>query len=412
MAKILDGIRIIDFTQGHTGSYGTMLLADFGAEVVKVEDPKTGGDILRNSFPNNDKGSAYHAYMNRGKKSICVDRTSKEGQKIIMKLIEKSDVVCDCFVAGELEGCGLGYEDACKVNPAIIYASHTGFGKTGPMSNTAGCDLTSEALSGLMQVTGFPDGIPTAHGTRMADQFGGNFFAAAIVMALMVKKETGEGQQIDVASADCMMTALEDCLAEASMSGVTFHREGNGSRAIAPYDTFEVKDGIFSTAVSTNSQWKKFCEAMGMEELIDDPRYCDNEARGENYYTEDGKIGLRDMIAEKFKDMTRQEIADLLAPWNIPSGPGFTVQDAFENEQINVRNMVLDIEDKSVGKIKMPGVPIKMSGIDDTDIKSAPRLGEDTENLVETIGFNTEEIKELSARNVIAYERLTIKNQV
>lgn len=405
MAKILDGIKIIDFTQGHTGSYGTMLLADFGAEVIKIENPAAGGDALRKSFPRNEKGSAYHAYMNRGKKSVCLDRSTPEGKEALKKLILTADVVCDSFVAGELESCGLGYEQMSAIKPDIIYASHTGFGKTGPLSNTVGCDLTSEALSGLMQVTGFPDGTPTAHGTRMADQFGGNFYAAAIVMALMARMDTGEGQQIDVASADCMMTALEDCLAEASMSGVTFHREGNGSRSIAPYDTFEVKDGIFSTAVSTNSQWKKFCEAMKMEELIDDPRYCDNEARGENYYTENGKIGLRDIIAEKFKDMTRQEIVDLLAPWNIPSGPGFTVQDAFENEQLNVRNMVLDIEDKTIGKIKMPGVPIKISGIDDTAIASAPLLGEDTEEVLKAVGVEESLVKKIVEENTVMCER-------
>lgn len=405
MAKILDGIKVIDFTQGHMGSYGTMLLADFGAEVIKIENHNKGGDVLRNTFPKNEKGSAYHAYLNRGKKSVCIDRNTAEGQALIMELIKKADVVCDCFATGEMERCHIDYKKACQINPGIIYASHTGFGKTGPLSNTAGCDLTSEAHCGLMQVTGFPDGEPTAHGTRMADQFGGVYFAAAIVMALMVKFQTGEGQQIDVASADCMMTALEDCLSEASLMGVTTHREGNGSRSIAPYDTFEVKDGIFSTAVSTNAQWRKFCEAMDMEELIDDPRYCDNEARGENYYTEDGKIGLRDIIAEKFKDMTRQEISDLLAPWNIPGGPGFTVQDAFENEQLGVRNMVLDIADKTIGNIRMPGVPIKISGIDDCDIASAPILGEDTATVLKSTGTDDHSIREMNEKGIIMCER-------
>ena len=396
MAKILDGIRIIDFTQGHTGSYGTMLLADFGAEVIKIEDPKTGGDVLRRSFPKNEKGSAYHAYMNRGKKSVCIDRESEKGQGMIMKLIEKADVVCDCFVAGELERCGLGYDKARELNPGIIYASHTGFGKTGPMSNTAGCDLTSEALSGLMQVTGFPDGGPTAHGTRMADQFGGNFFAASIVMALMVRDKTGKGQQIDVASADCMMTALEDCLAEASMKGVKFHREGNGSRSIAPYDTFEVKDGIFSTAVSTNSQWKKFCEAMDMEELLDDPRYATNESRGENYDT-----SLRKIIADKFKDMTKWEIEALLRPYNIPSGPGYTVPEAFDSEQLSARNMVVEVEDKALGTVKMPGFPIKISGADDVPAGSAPLLGEDTEELLRAVGYDSGEIAAMAEEGII-----------
>ena len=285
MTRILDGVKIIDFTQGHTGSYGTMLLADFGAEVIKIEDHRTGGDVLRSSFPKNEKGSAYHAYMNRGKRSVCVDRHSAKGQEVIAKLIEHADVVCESFPAGEMERCGLGYEEMSKLNPAIIYASHTGFGKTGPLSNSAGNDLTAEALCGLMQITGYPEDKPTAHGSRMADQYGGVFLAFAIVSALMARDVTGEGQQIDIASSDCMFTALEDSVVEAAMSGKRFEREGNRSRSIAPYDTFEVKDGIVSTAVSTNAQWEKFCEAMDMEELLDDPRYATNESRGENYDT-------------------------------------------------------------------------------------------------------------------------------
>lgn len=398
MAKILDGIRIIDFTQGHTGSYGTMLLADFGAEVIKVEDPKSGGDVMRSSFPKNDKGSAYHAYMNRGKKSICIDRESPEGQELIMKLIETADVVCDGFVAGEMERCNIGYEDACKVNPGIIYASNTGFGKTGPLSNTAGCDIASEALCGLMETTGFPDGEPTAHGSRIADQFGGVFFAFSIVAALIARDEMGEGQQVDVATADCMFTALEDCVAEASMCGITMHREGNGSRAIAPYDTFEVKDGILSTAVSTNSQWKKFCEAMGFDDIADDPKYSTNELRGENYY---GENGLRELIVSKFENMTKWEIEKMLRPYNIPSGPGFTVPEAFESEQLTDRHMVIEVEDKALGKIKMPGVPIKISGISDTDINSAPLLGEDTEDLLKQAGYSDEEIEAMKDSDVI-----------
>lgn len=399
MSRILEGVKIIDFTQGHTGSYGTMLLADFGAEVIKVEDHKTGGDVFRRSFPKNERGSAYHAYMNRGKKSVCIDRNSPEGQGLIMKLIEKADVVCESFPAGELERCHLSYEEACRVNPGIIYASHTGFGKTGPLSNTAGNDLAAEALCGLMQITGFPGREPTAHGSRMADQFGGVFLAFAIVSALMARDITGEGQQIDIASADCMFSALEDILIAEMMTGKRFEREGNQSRAIAPYDTFEVKDGIVSTAVSTNAQWKKFCEAMDMEELLDDPRYATNESRGKNYLK-----SLRRIIADKFKDMTKWEIEAALRPLNIPSGPGYTVPEAFENEQLNARNMVVEVEDKALGKIKMPGVPIKISGIDDTPAGSAPILGEDTESLLKDIGLGEDEIAAMTEKGIVMCE--------
>ena len=399
MTRILDGVKIIDFTQGHTGSYGTMLLADFGAEVIKIEDHRTGGDVLRSSFPKNEKGSAYHAYMNRGKRSVCVDRHSAKGQEVIAKLIEHADVVCESFPAGEMERCGLGYEEMSKLNPAIIYASHTGFGKTGPLSNSAGNDLTAEALCGLMQITGYPEDKPTAHGSRMADQYGGVFLAFAIVSALMARDVTGEGQQIDIASSDCMFTALEDSVVEAAMSGKRFEREGNRSRSIAPYDTFEVKDGIVSTAVSTNAQWEKFCEAMDMEELLDDPRYATNESRGENYDT-----SLRKIIADKFKDMTKWEIENLLRPYNIPSGPGYTVPEAFESEQLNSRNMVVEVEDKQIGKIRMPGSPIKISGIDDVPAGSAPLLGEDTAQLLADIGYTEEQIAGLMEENIVMCE--------
>ena len=399
MTRILDGVKIIDFTQGHTGSYGTMLLADFGAEVIKIEDHRTGGDVLRSSFPKNEKGSAYHAYMNRGKRSVCVDRHSAKGQEVIAKLIEHADVVCESFPAGEMERCSLGYEEMSRVNPGIIYASHTGFGKTGPMSNSAGNDLTAEALCGLMQITGYPEDKPTAHGSRMADQYGGVFLAFAIVSALMARDVTGEGQQIDIASSDCMFTALEDSVVEAAMSGKRFEREGNRSRSIAPYDTFEVKDGIVSTAVSTNAQWEKFCEAMDMEELLDDPRYATNESRGENYDT-----SLRKIIADKFKDMTKWEIENLLRPYNIPSGPGYTVPEAFESEQLNSRNMVVEVEDKQIGKIRMPGSPIKISGIDDVPAGSAPLLGEDTAQMLAGAGYTEEEIAGLMEENIVMCE--------
>ena len=396
MSRILDGIRVIDFTQGHTGSYGTMLLADFGAEIIKIEDHKTGGDVMRSSFPKNEKGSAYHAYMNRGKRSVCAYRHSQKGQEIIARLIETADVVCDSFPAGELERCDLDYDRMKERNPRIIYASQTGFGKTGPMNNTAGNDLTAEALCGLMQITGYPEDKPTAHGSRMADQFGGVFLAFAIISALMARETTGEGQKIDISSADCMFTALEDSVVEAAMSGKRFEREGNRSRSIAPYDTFEVKDGIVSTAVSTNGQWKKFCEAMDMEELLDDPRYATNESRGENYDT-----SLRKIIADKFKDMTKWEIEALLRPYNIPSGPGYTVPEAFDSEQLSARNMVVEVEDKALGTVKMPGFPIKISGSDDVPAGSAPLLGEDTEELLRAVGYDSGEIAAMAEEGII-----------
>lgn len=388
MSKILDGVRIVDFTQGHMGSYGTMLLADFGAEVIKIEDPASGGDPIRRTAPKNDKGSAYHAYLNRGKKSIAVDRFSEEGKHILCTLINTADVVCDCFQEGELDRCGIGYEEMKESNPGIIYASHTGFGTYGPMSVTTGCDLTSEALSGLMEVTGYPDSCATAHGSRMADQFGGVYFAAGIVSALISRSTTGKGQRLEVASADSMFSALEDTIAAAALKGKTFHREGNGSRAIAPYDVFEVKDGVVATAISTNDQWERFCAAMNLEELLEDERYATNESRGEYYYPDENNPDcLQDKIAARFMEMTKQECREALDPYNLPSGPAMTVKEAYEDEQMQVRRMIIEVDDKALGPLKMMGVPIKISGVDDTDIQSAPLLGEQTEYYLEELGL-------------------------
>ena len=398
MARILEGIKIIDFTEGHMGSYGTMILADFGAEVIKIEDVSTGGDMMRARAPKNEKGSAYHAYLNRGKKSVCVDRRTEAGRKVILDLIAKADVVCDCFPAGELEKCGLAYEDACKVKADIIYASHTGFGKTGPLSNTAGSDLTVEALTGLLDVTGHEGSIPTAHGSRIANQFGNLFFVIGIIGAILVRDETGEGQQVDVASSDSMFTALEDILIDELMTGTIYIREGNASRAIAPYDTFKVKDGYVSTAVSTNSQWRKFCEVMGFPEYADDPRFDSNDNRGENYHGI-----LFDIINNKFKDMTRDDIENLLRPLNIPSGPTLTVEEAIQSEQINSRNMVVELEDKALGKLKMPGINIKISGESDVPKASAPLLGDDTVDILTLAGYSKEEIKDLEKKGIIKY---------
>lgn len=395
MTGILEGVKIIDFTQGHLGSYGTMLLADFGAEVIKIEEPERG-DMMRDIFPKNKNGSAYHAYMNRGKKSVCIDRKSCEGQQIIMKLIETADVVCDSFPAGELERCGLSYQKASAVNPKIIYASHTAFGKTGPMSYTAGSDLAAQAICGLMDVTGHEGTPPTAHGSRMANQFGGLFFATGIVAALMAAEKSGKGQQIDVASADCMYTALEDILVDEMFTGEIYIREGNKSRAIAPYDTFSVKDGYVSTAVSTNAQWEKFCEAMDMPELLADERFATNESRGKNYLS-----SLRDIIQAKLASMTRDEIEAKLRPLNIPSGPVIKVSEAFESEQLNCRNMIVELEDKALGAVKMPGIPIKISCMEDSLRGSAPLLGEDTMSILTGIGCGEEEIDRLIEHGVI-----------
>ena len=206
--RLLEGIRIIDFSTGRFGGYATMLLADFGADVIKVENIKTNGDVLRERAPKNDNGSASHAYFNRGKKSVCLDYQSSEGKKIVYELVRNADVVVDSFAAGYMEKLGYGYDELTKVNPKIVVASNTAFGKTGELSYTSGSDIAAQAASGLMDITHHDNMPPSVHGSRIAQQFGNLFFAMSIIGAILARDETGEGQQIDVSACDCMITAL------------------------------------------------------------------------------------------------------------------------------------------------------------------------------------------------------------
>lgn len=401
--RLLEGIRIIDFSTGRFGGYATMLLADFGADVIKVENIKTNGDVLRERAPKNDNGSASHAYFNRGKKSVCLDYQSSEGKKIVYELVRNADVVVDSFAAGYMEKLGYGYDELTKVNPKIVVASNTAFGKTGELSYTSGSDIAAQAASGLMDITHHDNMPPSVHGSRIAQQFGNLFFAMSIIGAILAKDETGEGQQIDVSACDCMITALEIALFAEKCTGVIFENEGNASRAIAPYDTFRVKDGYVSTAVSTNAQWEKFCNVMGFPQYIDDPRFNTNETRGKNYTSL-----LRPIIDDSFKDMTRQEIEDKLRPLNIPSGPNLTVEEAIHSDQIVHRNMVVEMSDKTVGRIKMPGKAIKMSDVSDIPVVSAPLLGEHTKELLQAEGYNEEQLQDMADAGIIFMGRAEI----
>ena len=401
--RLLEGIRIIDFSTGCFGGYATMLLADFGADVIKVENIKTNGDVLRERAPKNDNGSASHAYFNRGKKSVCLDYQSSEGKKIVYELVRNADVVVDSFAAGYMEKLGYGYDELTKVNPKIVVASNTAFGKTGELSYTSGSDIAAQAASGLMDITHHDNMPPSVHGSRIAQQFGNLFFAMSIIGAILARDETGEGQQIDVSACDCMITALEIALFAEKCTGVIFENEGNASRAIAPYDTFRVKDGYVSTAVSTNAQWEKFCNVMGFPQYIDDPRFNTNETRGKNYTSL-----LRPIIDDSFKDMTRQEIEDKLRPLNIPSGPNLTVEEAIHSDQIVHRNMVVEMSDKTVGRIKMPGKAIKMSDVSDIPVVSAPLLGEHTKELLQAEGYNEEQLQDMADAGIIFMGRAEI----
>ncbi|WDV46555.1 CoA transferase [Clostridiaceae bacterium M8S5] len=391
----LEGVKIIDFTQAHAGSLATMILADFGAEVIKIERAGVG-DLARYWAPMKNENSAYYAYLNRGKKSISINAASEEGKEIIKKLVADADVVCENFKYGSMERMGLSYEELKKVNPEIIYASLNGFGQNGPYKKVIGLDLQLQAMSGLMDRTGFPDGPPTKVGAAMGDQFSGHYMAMAINLALIHKKKTGKGQKVDIAILDSLFSILEAAPVTNCLRNHVPPRVGNSYPSISPYDALETKDGYVAVGISTDRQWQKFCDALNLGHLKDDPRYINNEKRGDNYET-----GLKEALEDVTKKMSKFEIEKILREARLACGAVYTVKEAMQTEQVAAREMLVDVEDKALGTVKMPGIVINLEGTPGNIEHGAPLLGEHSEEYLTKLGYTTEQIKELCNKKLI-----------
>lgn len=378
--KALEGIRVLDFSQVHGASFATMLLADFGAEVIKVEKPE-GGDLLRSLAPKIDGYSAYHAYLNRGKKSIALDLKTEEGKNVIKELVRDVDVVCENFRYGTMEKLGLGYEVLSAINPRLVYATLTGYGRFGQKKERACFDNTAQAASSMLDMTGYGGGAPITMGAQLGNLYGGMHLALGIVLAVINVRKGGEGQRVDVSAADSLFSVLEDGMVDIEFNGHQHIRNGNMSQAIAPYDTYATRDGFVSIGVSTDEQWEKFCRALGLEALLGDPRYATNSLRGEHYL--DG--GLRDKIEAITQKMTKFEIEEILSARKIPCGSVCTAREAMDSEQLKHRQMVIAVPDPVVGEVKMPGIVAKLSATPGSVSKPAPRLGEDTADILAQI---------------------------
>ena len=309
--KPLEGIKVLDFSQVHGASFATMLLTDFGAEVIKVEKVEEG-DLLRSLAPKIDDYSVYHAYLNRGKKSMACDIKTEEGKNIIKEMVKHVDVVCENFKYGTMDRLGLGYDVLKEINPKLIYASLTGYGRSGEKKERACFDNTAQAFSSMLDMTGYGGGAPVTMGAQLGNLYGGMHLALGIVLAVINVRKGGEGQMVDVSASDSLFSALEDGMVDIEFNGHKHIRNGNMSQAIAPYDTYATKDGFVSIGVSTDDQWEKFCQVLGLEELMEDPRYATNSLRGEHYL--DG--GLRDKIEAITLKKTKFEIENAVRKEN------------------------------------------------------------------------------------------------
>ncbi len=395
MEKPLKGIRVLDLTRVLAGPYCAMMLCDMGAEVIKVERPGTGDDA-RFFGPFIKGESGYYMSLNRGKKSITLNLKHEEGKEIVRRLIKKVDVILENFRPGTMKKLGLGYQDIKKVNPKIIYASTSGYGQTGPISRMAGYDIVAQAVGGIMSITGSPDGLPTRVGTSIADILAGMFTAYGVTIALYYRDRIGKGARIDVAMVDSVASVLENAIVRYFATGKSPKPIGSRHPSLAPFDMFKTKDGYIVIAIGNEKLWHRFCQAMGREGFLKDPRFVNNKKRLANERV------LKSLIERWTKKKTVKELLITFNEVGIPCGPVNSMERMVRHPQILFRNMIQEIRHPVAGRIKMAGVPLKMAGFSDKIPGRPPLLGEHTEEILKKyLRYSPKRIKELRKEGVI-----------
>ena len=371
----LRGIRVLDLSRVLAGPYCTMVLGDLGADVIKVESPE--GDETRTWGPPFAEGeSAYYLCVNRNKRSIVIDFKTEEGRAVINLLIRKSDVLVENFRPGTLSRFSLDFESVSALNPALVYCSISGFGQTGPLHDKPGYDFMIQAMGGLMSFTGEQDGEPMKVGVAVADLFAGQNAVIAILAALQARTQTGRGQHLDISLFDSQLGMLANVASNYLISGNLPRRYGNAHANIVPYQSFQASDEWFILAVGNDRQFEKLCEVIGNPELARDARFVANAGRVEH------REALITSLKPVFLTRTAINWLSTLEAAGIPCGPINTLEKAFAEPQIEARQMLIEMEHPTIGKLPLVGSPLKFS---ETPVEyrfPPPKLGEHTEQIL------------------------------
>lgn len=389
----LKGIKVVDFTHVLAGPYATALLADLGANVIKLE--RFSGDTIRRFGPIKSGQSGYYIQLNRGKRNICIDLTRPEAKEIINKMVQESDIVVENFMVGAMSKLGYGYEQLSEWNPRIIMCSISINGQYGPESRVPGFDIVAQGRGGLMSVTGYPDGPPTKVGVSIGDMNCGVHAVAAILAALHEREISGKGQYIDIAMSDCVLRVNEHALPYYFMEGENPPRSGNAHPAAGPYSVFQTRDGWLIIACVSDPTWERLLVASGHPEWNDDPRFNTNLKRGKNRYE------LQKAIDAWLSHYTTEEAVEILTKNKVPHSPVFSFSDIAVNEQFNVRDMVVTLEQPIVGDVIVAGNVFKFSRTPAKIQGRTALLGENNEDVLQDFGYSTKEIQSLYNAEVI-----------
>jgi crotonobetainyl-CoA:carnitine CoA-transferase CaiB-like acyl-CoA transferase len=391
----LDGVRVVDLTRVLAGPYATMLLADMGAEVIKVEEPQRGDDTR--AWPAFAGGeSTYFMSVNRGKKSLTLDLKPEAGKAVLGRLLAGADVLVENFRPGTLARLDFGWEAVHARHPRLVYCSISGFGESGPEAGRPGYDLIVQGESGVMDLTGFPDGPPVKFGASIADLASGTMAAHGVVLALLARERTGAGQKVEIAMLE-VMAALLTYQGQAYLTtGVSPRRKGNQHPSIVPYEVFEAADGYLTVGVANNSLWSRFCQAIGEPALAGDPRFDTEVKRVENRDT------LVPLLGRIF---ARAPVAEWLARLDaagVPAGKIKSVGEALDSEHLRARGAIVTVTHPTAGPMRMVGPPIRLHGTPAEAATPAPLLGEHTDEiLTKVLGYSAEAVAALRGAGVV-----------
>jgi crotonobetainyl-CoA:carnitine CoA-transferase CaiB-like acyl-CoA transferase len=390
----LDGIRVLELANYIAGPYCGMVLADYGAEVIKVENPH-GGDFSRLTSPFVDGESAGFMALNRNKKSVALDLKAPRGREIFLDLVRTADVLVENFRPGTMSDLGLDYPMLAQVNPRLIYSAATGFGQTGPYSQRAALDLIVQGMSGLMSITGEPGRPPVKVGVPVADLAAALFGASAILAALYVRDRTGEGQQIDVSLFESAIALQAWETSGYFATGQVPERLGSAHRVSAPYQALRTADGYITVGATTPRNWSAFCQAMGLDRLENDERFGVLSARRARY----------EELAGLIEDLTTTQPSEhwyrLLEQAGVPCGVLNTLDQVMEDEHVQARGFVVELPHSKVGTIRATGSPVRLSRTPVRLERAGPLLGEHTEEILGSLGVSRDEIEELARAGIV-----------
>ena len=394
--QALQNLTVLDLTRVVSAPYAASVLGDFGANVIKIEMPGSGDDA-RGYGPYENGESMYYANLNRNKRGITLNLKTQEGKDILKSLVKEADILLENYRPGVMDKLGLGYDVLKEINPGLIYGALSGFGSYGPYSQRPGYDIISQGMGGLMSVTGAKGGEPTRSGNAMGDILGGMNLVIGVLMAVNARNMTGVGQRIDVSLVDSLVASLENAYIRYFKSGELPVRNGNDYASIAPYDTSRAKDGRVISASGNQKLYERLCnEVLDMAWMITDERFLNVPLRVANNEIQ------KQYIEEWTMQYTVDEIVEKVLAKGIPAAPIFNVKQITEDEHIaKAREMFIEIDHPTIGRMKVNGSPIKLMDMMPRINCPAPTLGQHNEEILEGLGYTTEQIADFKERGVI-----------